>query len=294
MTSNIKAILLMLGCMALFTTLDASAKLVTQSLPIPVAVFARYAIALLLTSALMALKGGDYLKTRHPVLQLLRGGFLLASTFANFFAMGYLQLAQTGAIFFTIPLLVCALSGPLLSEKVGLHRWLAVLAGFIGVLIIMQPGTTQFHPAMLVSLIAALMGALYNIVTRKVGGKDAAETSLFYVCLVGALIAGGPMLTHFQMPQGWQWYPLLFMGLAGAIGHWMLIQAHRLAPASTIAPFIFSQIIWMIIAGYSVFGQLPNLWTVIGATIVIASSLYVFHRERQKGVDTVSTTTPAD
>lgn len=294
MKPNIKAILLMLCCMALFTTLDASAKLVTQTLPIPVAVFARYALALVLASLLILHKGANLIRTRHPVLQMLRGGFLLASTFANFFAMGYLQLAQTGAIFFTIPLLVCALSGPLLGEKVGLHRWLAVLAGFVGVLIIMQPGSAQFHWAMLVSLVAALMGALYNIVTRKVGGKDAAETSLFYVCLVGTLAATGPMLTHFQMPQGWQWFPLLFMGIAGTIGHWMLIQAHRLAPASTIAPFIFTQIIWMTIAGYSIFGQWPNLGTVIGAIVVIASSLYVFHRERQKGLETVSTATPAD
>ena len=268
--------------MALFTALDASAKLVTQGLPIPVAVFGRYSIALLLTSLLIWRTGGvNDLKTRHPYLQLMRGGFLLASTFANFFAMGYLQLAQTAAIFFTIPLWVCALSGPMLGERVGVERWLAVCMGFAGVMIIMQPGTSHFHWVMLVSLFASLMGALYNIVTRKVGGHDKAETSLFYVCLTGTVVASVPMATHFQMPVGWQWFPLVFMGIAGAVGHWMLIQAHRMASASVLAPYLFTQIIWMTLAGYFVFGNVPDRYTIIGATVVIASSLYLFAREHR-------------
>ena len=275
--------------MALFTALDASAKLVTQGLPIPVAVFGRYSIALLLTSLLIWRTGGvNDLKTRHPYLQLMRGGFLLASTFANFFAMGYLQLAQTAAIFFTIPLWVCALSGPMLGERVGLERWLAVCMGFAGVMIIMQPGTSHFHWVMLVSLFASLMGALYNIVTRKVGGHDKAETSLFYVCLTGTVVASVPMATHFQMPVGWQWFPLVFMGIAGAVGHWMLIQAHRMASASVLAPYLFTQIIWMTLAGYFVFGNVPDRYTIIGATVVIASSLYLFARERRSNAAEVA------
>ena len=161
MTHTVKAILLTLAAMAVFTVLDAAAKLVTQNLAIPVAIFARYSIALILTAFLIWSTGGiRLLQTRHPVLQIMRGGFLLASTFCNFFAMSYLQLAQTAAISFTIPLWVCALSVPLLGEHVGLRRWLAVLVGFCGVLIIMRPGTQSFHWAMLVSLVTALMGAL--------------------------------------------------------------------------------------------------------------------------------------
>jgi drug/metabolite transporter (DMT)-like permease len=293
-SNTLKAIFLTMACMAIFTMLDASAKLVTQGLAIPVAIFARYSIALILTSLLIWRKGGlDLLRTRHPYLQVIRGGLLLASTFSNFFAMSYLQLAQTAAIFFTIPLWVCALSVPLLGEHVGLRRWFAVLVGFCGVLVIMRPGTQSFHPAMLVSLVAALMGALYNIVTRKVGGHDRAETSLFYVGLTGSALAAIPLVTHWQMPEGWQWWPLLIMGLAGALGHWMLIEAHRLAPASTIAPFIYTQIIWMTLAGYLVFGNVPDSATLLGAVIVVTSGIYVFNRERQKGVETLATT-PAD
>ena len=182
---------------------------------------------------------------------------------------------------------------PLLGEQVGLRRWLAVIIGFCGVLVIMRPGTGSFHWAMLVSLFNALLGALYNITTRKVGGKDTAETSLFYVCLFGAMGATLPMLSHWQTPTGWQWLPLVLMGIAGAVGHFMLIQAHRLAAASAIAPFIYTQIIWMIIAGYVVFGQFPDGWTLAGAAIVVASGIYVFNRESKLGVATTATT-PAD
>lgn len=283
-----------MAAMAMFTLLDTSGKYVTQSLPLPVGVFFRYFIAFLLAGLLVAQTGGiATLKTRHPALQIARAGLLLTSTFCNFFAMQYLQLAQVAAISFTIPLLVCALSVPLLGEQVGLRRWLAVIIGFCGVLVIMRPGTGSFHWAMLVSLFNALLGALYNITTRKVGGKDLAETSLFYVCLFGAMGATLPMLSHWQTPTGWQWLPLVLMGIAGAVGHFMLIQAHRLAAASAIAPFIYTQIIWMIIAGLVVFGQFPDGWTLAGASIVVVSGIYVFHRERKLGVAT-SATTPAD
>lgn len=274
----------MLAAMASFTVLDTAAKYVTQHMPTAVAVFFRYFIALLF-SALVVWKGGGVplLRTRHVYLQALRGFFLLASTMLNFVAMSYLQLAQTAAISFTIPLWVCALSGPLLGEVVGLRRWLAVAAGFAGVLVIMRPGTGSFHWAMLLSLGTALMGALYNLTTRKVGGADKAETSLFYVGLFGSLGAALPALVHWQMPQGWQWLPLVIMGVAGTAGHLMLIQAHRLAPASALAPFVYTQMIWMIIAGYLVFNNVPDLWTLVGAAIVVASGIYVFARERMHG-----------
>jgi drug/metabolite transporter (DMT)-like permease len=281
-SNTVKAIFLTMAAMAMFAVLDASGKFVTQSLPLPVAVFFRYFIAFLLAATLVAKTGGfSTLRTQHPYLQVLRAGILLFSTFCNFFAMQYLQLAQVAAISFTIPLLVCALSVPLLGEHVGLRRWLAVVIGFGGVLVIMRPGTESFHWAMMASLFNALLGALYNIMTRKVGGRDAAETSLFYVCLFGAMGATLPMLTYWQTPTGWQWLPLVLMGIAGAVGHFMLIEAHRLAAASAIAPFIF------------VFGQFPDAWTIAGAAVVVASGIYVFNRERKLGVATQAAT-PAD
>lgn len=295
MSNRLKAILLLMGAMAVFTVLDTSAKYVSQSLPVLVGVFFRYGIGFVLALAVVWQAGGVRLmRTRHPVLQVLRGVLLLASTATNFLAMSYLQLAQTAAISFTIPLWVCALSVPLLGEHVGVRRWLAVIVGFLGVLIIMRPGSAEFHWAMLISLCNALLGAFYNIATRKVGGHDSTETSLFYVGLVGTLVSATTLPQVWQTPQGFEWLLLLLMGLAGTAGHFMLIQAHRLAPASAIAPFIYTQIITMTISGALVFGQFPDGWTLVGAAIVVASGVYVFARERKMGVTTAQEATPED
>jgi drug/metabolite transporter (DMT)-like permease len=283
-TPRLRGILLMAASLAIFAVLDASAKYVMQSLPPPVAVFFRYFVALVLSAVLLLQQGGPSLFiTRRFGLHFLRGAMLLTSTLFNFIAISKLQLAQTAAISFTIPLWVCALSIPFLGEHVGPRRWAAVIVGFLGVLVIMRPGTSGFHWAMLLSTGAALGGAIYNIATRKVGGSDRAETSLFYVCLVGSLGAALPLFSHWQTPQGFEWLLLGLMGLCGCVGHWLLIEAHRLTPASVLAPFVYTQIIWMILLGFIVFGDVPDGWTLLGGAIVIASGLYVYARERSLG-----------
>ncbi|WP_421693921.1 DMT family transporter [Aestuariivirga sp.] len=281
---RLKGILLMVSAMVFFTMLDATAKHLVQTLPPVVAVFGRYTVALAL-SVLVILRRGSLnsMVTSHPALQVLRGLLLMMSTVLNFMAIMHLQLAQTAAIFFSIPLWVCAMSGPILGEHVGLRRWLAVTVGFCGVLVIMRPGTSSFHWAMLLSIAASFCGAIYNIATRKVGGRDRAETSLFYVGLVGALAATAPLPFVWKTPQGFEWLLLGWIGLAGTIGHFMLIQAHRIAPASALAPFMYTQIVWMILVGYAVFGDVPDLWTLVGAAIVVASGLFVFAMEARQG-----------
>ncbi|MCB1377424.1 MAG: DMT family transporter [Alphaproteobacteria bacterium] len=294
MTPRMTGILLMMASMVVFTLLDASAKYVMHSLPPPVAVFFRYFVAALLSAGVVMKAGGpSLLVTRYPFLQVVRGLLLMVSTVFNFIAMSHLQLAQTAAIFFTIPLWVCALSVPLLGEQVGYRRWIAVTIGFLGVLVIMRPGTGSFHWAMLFSIAASICGATYNIVTRKVSGGDRAETSLFYVSVIGATAASFPLPWTWQLPQGIAWPLLIFMGLAGGIGHYMLIQAHRLAPASVLAPFVYTQIVWMIIVGFLVFRDVPDLWTLVGAFIVVSSGLFVFARERKLGRET-SVPAPGD
>ncbi len=295
MTPRIKGILLMMAAMVAFTTLDTCAKFVVRDLPAPVAVFFRYFVALVLSVALIArTKSPALLATRHPVLQTIRGLLLMVSTILNFVAISYLQLAQTAAIFFTIPLWVCILSVPLLGEHVGLKRWMAVGVGFLGVLVIMRPGTMDFHWAMLLSVTSSICGAFYNIATRKVGGHDRAETSLFYVGLVGAAAAALPLPWMWETPVGWQWPLLLVMGIAGVAGHLMLIQAHRLAPASTLAPFIYTQIVWMTLAGFLAFGDVPDHWTLIGAAVVVASGLFLFAGERAGGKEPEKVPAPED
>lgn len=273
---------LMIAAFATFALLDASAKYLVASIGTGLVVFARYAFSLVFVALWLAHQGGvPLLATRHLGLQVARGLLLVVSTGTNFFALHYLQLAQTSAIAFSNPLWVCALSPLLLGEKVGARRWLAVIVGFLGVVMIIRPGTAAFHWAMLVSLASALSTAVYQIATRRVGAADRAITSLFYVSLVGTLAAAPLPPLDWVRPEAWHWWLLPLLGVFGSAGHYMLIQAHRLAPAPVLAPFVYSQIIWMTLIGYLAFADVPDAMTLAGGAVVVASGLYVLYRERR-------------
>jgi drug/metabolite transporter (DMT)-like permease len=279
---NLSGILLMVAAVTTFAMLDATAKYTVKSLSTAMVVCFRYAIASAYVAILVWRMGGArFLVTRHRKLHAARGLLLLGSTVFNFLALNYIQLAQTSAITFSNPLIVCVLSPWLLGERVGLRRWLAVIVGFIGVLIIVRPGTAGFHWAMTASLLSALCGALYQIATRHVGLHDQALTSLFYVTLTGALGAVPLGLVGWQTPEAWQWGLLGLAACFGTVGHFMLTEAHRRAPASVLAPFVYTQIIPMMIIGFLVFGDVPDRWTLAGGLVVIASGLYVLYRERR-------------
>jgi drug/metabolite transporter (DMT)-like permease len=282
---HLRGISMMIAAFGLFSLLDASAKYLLPALNPSTIVFLRYFLGLVFAALWVALAGEpQLLRSVHPRTQFLRGVMLLASTAFNFTALQYLQLAQTAAIMFSNPLWVCALSHLVLKERVGPRRWAAVLAGFGGVLIIMRPGLEGFHPAMILSLLAALCGALYQLTTRRVGADDRSETSLLYGTFWGTLCALPITFVSFEMPTGWQWPVLIFAGFCGSFGHYLLIAAHRIAPASLLAPYSYTQIIWMMLLGLALFGQAPDGWTILGALIVVASGLYVFHRERVVGM----------
>jgi drug/metabolite transporter (DMT)-like permease len=242
----------------------------------------RYGIASAYVALLVWRMGGArLLVTSHRKLHAMRGLLLLGATGFNFLALNYIQLAQTSAITFSNPLIVCVLSPWLLGERVGFRRWMAVIVGFIGVLVIIRPGTAGFHWAMAASLLSALCGALYQIATRHVGLRDQALTSLFYVTLTGALGAVPLALVDWQTPEIWQWGLLGLAAIFGTVGHFMLTEAHRRAPASLLAPFVYTQIVPMIVIGFLVFGDVPDGWTLAGGLVVIASGLYVLYRERR-------------
>jgi drug/metabolite transporter (DMT)-like permease len=277
---TVSGIVLMIAAVATFAMLDATAKYTVKSLSTAMVVCFRYAIASAYVSLLVWRMGGArLLVTSHRRLHALRGLLLLGATVFNFLALNYIQLAQTSAISFSNPLFVCVLSPWLLGERVGLRRWMAVIVGFIGVLIITRPGTAAFHWAMAASVLSALCGALYQIATRHVGLRDQALTSLFYVTVTGALGAVPLAVIGWQTPELWQWGLLGLAAIFGTLGHFMLTEAHRRAPASLLAPFVYTQIIPMIAIGFVVFGDAPDSWTLAGALVVIASGLYVLYRE---------------
>jgi drug/metabolite transporter (DMT)-like permease len=222
------------------------------------------------------------LRSKKPVIQIVRSCFMIATTVLNFIALKYLQLDQMVTIFFLTPLIVAALAGPLLGEWVGWHRVLAIAAGFLGVLVVMHPGVGSFHWAMLLVLGATLGFAVYNISTRYLAAFDPPAVTQTYTPLVGLLVMTPFGLAAWQWPEEW-WLWILFAGLGfwGGLGHWLLILAHRAAPAPVLAPYMYLGLIWMSFAGYLVFGDIPTAWTLGGGAIVIVAGLYLLGRERK-------------
>jgi drug/metabolite transporter (DMT)-like permease len=224
------------------------------------------------------------MRTSRPGLQIGRSILLLGSTLLNFFALRYLQLDQALAIVFSTPFFVAILSGPVLGEWVGWRRWAAICVGFVGVLLVARPGFGGIHPAALISLAAAVFYAAYTISTRLLARTDSNETTLFYSNLVGAVVMLPVVPFVWTTPSDPLVIGLMIVcGAFGSVGHYLLIIAHRLAPPAVLAPFIYTQLVWVIILGYLVFNDLPNEWTLAGAAIVVASGLYMLYREQMRG-----------
>jgi drug/metabolite transporter (DMT)-like permease len=275
---------LMCVTVALFALLDATAKYLSAEMSTAQIVSARYITAFLLAMVLVnPIRYPRMMVTRRPVFQIIRSVLMLATTILNFIAVRYLQLDQTLSIMFSAPFLVALLAGPFLGEKLDWRRWAAICVGFAGVLLVTRPGLGGIHPAALLMVGAALCYAVYGIMTRALARTDSNETTLFYTNLVG-MICMLPVLPFVWTPPetALSFALMLVTGLLGGSGHYLLIIAHRLAPASVLSPFIYSQMIWMIMLGYFVFGDIPNHWTLAGAATVIASGLYLISRERRR------------
>ncbi|HHY48748.1 MAG TPA: DMT family transporter [Alphaproteobacteria bacterium] len=267
-----------------FAALDTSAKwLAVSGIPTFEIVFIRYAVHVVLLAAMvMPVRGFDLFRTGGWKLEILRGLCLAGVTVTNFFAMQFLPLTVTGALLFTMPLMICLLSVPLLGDRVGWRRGLAVLAGFVGILVIVRPGTEAFHPASLLCLLGALFGALYSILTRKLAGVDAAATQTMYAGLV-SLVAVTPFAFHgWVWPSGTAtWIAFFGAGVAGVVAHQLNTVAHRFATPSVLAPFTYLELLYLAIASWLVFGEPPDIWFYLGAPIIIGSGFYIFLRERQ-------------
>src|SRR6266481_5285635 len=275
---------LMCGAVGCFAFLHASAKYLGRHMDVLEVVWARYTFGFLLALAWSnPLTQPGMLRSARPALQIGRSALLLGSTALNFFALKYLQLDQALAIIFSTPFFVAALSGPVLGEWVGPRRWAAIGVGFIGVLVVTRPGFGLVHPAALLALLATLSYAAYMLTTRLLSRVDSNDTTLFYSNFVGAAIMLPVVPFFWQTPDLWQFALMVMAGALASFGHYMLIAAHRHAPASVLSSFIYSQLVWVVALGYAVFGDVPDGYTLAGASIVIASGLYIFHRERIRG-----------
>jgi drug/metabolite transporter (DMT)-like permease len=281
--SRLTGIALMCGAVACFALLDTTAKYLNLYMSTLQVVWARYTGAFLfpfIVSNPWTRPG--LTRTTRPLLQLVRSVLLLVSTLCNFAALRYLQLDEAIALIFSTPFFVAALSGPMLGEWVRWRRWTAIAVGFLGVLVVTRPGAAGFHPAALLSLSAALCYALYSITTRILARTDSNETTLFYSNLVGALALLPVVPFVWTTPTDPLIIALMVVtGAIGSFGHYLLIAAHRLAPAAVLSPFIYTEIVLVTALGFLVFGDVPNRFTLAGAAIVVGSGLYLLHRERK-------------
>jgi drug/metabolite transporter (DMT)-like permease len=264
-----------------FSSLDASAKYFGNELPLWVLLWGRYFFNFLFV-ALFFFRGApaEIIHTRNLKMQILRSLLLVSSTLTFWLALMFLPLANCVVILFVAPLLVTILAAPILGENVGRHRWTAVILGFVGVLVVMRPGFTIFSWVSILPFITAFLYAGVQISTRILGRTEGALTTLLYSSAGGAIICTIGVLFFWVTPSPGQWLVLVWLGFLGALGHYLMIKAYKLAPASLLAPFDYTTLIWATILGFVVFADLPDAWTVMGALIIMSSGLYLIRYAR--------------
>ena len=286
--SNSKlGIALMMGVSVVFAAQDGISRHLAAEYNVLMVVMIRYWFFAAFVIAIAGRQAGGVraaARTDQPLLQAGRGLLLAAEICVMVSAFTLLGLVESHAIFAAYPLIVAALSGPILGERVGWRRWLAIGAGFCGVLVILRPGLGVFDLAAVVPLLSAIMFATYGLLTRYAALRDSAATSFFWTGTVGAVAMTGVGLWYWEpMVRGdWAWMGTLC--LTGALGHWLLIKCYEVAEASAVQPFAYFQMVFAALVGLTVFGEALAWNVVLGAAIIVAAGLFTWWRERQQAV----------
>jgi len=280
----LNAIALALSATVLFGTSDTISKYLSNSLPIVEFIWIRYVLFLLMAVILVRVPRRS-VRPRNPGLQITRGFCVVGSSVLFVYGVRQLTMAQATTISFLSPLLITILSIPLLGETVGPRRWAAVAAGMLGILVVVRPGIDSFQPAVLFGIASAFCWALALIITRKISNSDAPQTTVLWSAAIGTAVLTVLLPFDAAWPTPKQLALSLVLGVLASGGQWLVILAHRLAPASLLAPFFYSQLLWVSALGYLVFANVPDRWTLAGAAIIIASGLYTAHRERVRRRD---------
>ncbi|WP_068307746.1 DMT family transporter [Aliiruegeria sabulilitoris] len=278
-------ILTMALAVAFYTCIDTSAKWLNLiGMPVMQIVFFRYAghfiYALLLY---VPQEGVGAFRSNAPRLQLWRSFFLLASTVLNFIALKYLPITVTTAVSFASPIVVTLLGIPILGEKVGIRRIMAVFVGFSGVLLVVQPWGESFHPAIVFSLASLISVALYFIMTRKLSGVETNAVQQIWSSGLATVALLPFVLPVWSWPDSpTVWAVAIAIGAFGMFGHSITAVAYRWADASVLAPMMYLQIFYASFAGIVIFNTWPTIWTLIGGIIIAISGLYIWHRAREE------------
>ena len=267
--------------MMMFSATDGAAKYLSSDIAPQQIIFLRFVIVLILILLFCIYRGQwNILKTTQPTLQILRGLLLAVCSLIFYFALKHLPLELCAAIGFVSPLFVTALSIPFLGERVGLRRWIAVLIGLLSVLMILRPGGVSFQLAMLLPLGSSLCWAMALVLTRLMRGSEQALTVLAWSSLVGVAAVFPLVWPVWVTPNASQWTILILLGVFNGLGQYLVIRAFMLASASLLAPFSYSIIIWSMLIGLIIFNSFPDGITLVGAAILIAAGLYIWHREK--------------
>lgn len=275
-------IALILVTLLLFVSMDTLVKDLVRRNPAPVLIWLRFLVHMLVAAGIMLAvpRLRPLIRSKAPVRQLVRSTLLLTTTTTFFFGLVFLKLADLVILTQAAPLMVVALSVLLLGEKVGPRRWAGVLVGFAGIVIILKPGF-GFEWASLFGLASAVIYAIYQIMTRSLSTADHTMTTFFYTASVGAVVMAAVAPFFWQTPTLTDALLFALPGVFGGCGHLLLIMAFARSEASLLAPYFYTVIIWATLLGWAIFGEVPDVFTFIGAGLIVAAGFYVWHRERR-------------
>ena len=275
LSSTAHGVLWILLAMFLFATMDATVKHLVKTYSIVQIIWARFFFHLIILLIIFPQRIPEFVRTENPILQLSRSFLMITTTSLFFTGLIFVPLADAASMMLVSPLIVTALSMPVLKEPVGMRRWVGVLLGLSGALIIIKPtGNPQWET--LLPLAAAFSYAIYQISTRFLSQKDPTITTLFYTAAIGALLASFAVPFVWLQPTTIDWLLMVFAGLCGGMGHFALIRSLVLAEAATLVPFSFTTVLWATGYGFILFGNFPDQWTIFGSMIIVTSGLYVF------------------
>ena len=280
MKSKTFPILLMIGAIFCFASMDATAKYLMKEIGPAQTIWARYTVQAILVTVLILPKINIYGKTKYPKLQFLRSVALMMATTLFFFAFSKLGLAEASAIFNISPVLITLGAFLFLREQIGPRRVIGIFVSLLGALIIIRPGSGVFTIYALLPLGAAIFYSTYSLVTRFVGADESPWTSLFYSAIFGAICYSIYIIFHWNPMSNNALFLTVIIGLFGTAGHICLIRALSLGEASLVAPFIYTNLLFTTIWGLVLFGNFPDFWTICGALIIVAAGVYVWARDR--------------
>lgn len=278
-------ILLMIATTVVFALQDGISRHLAGEYNVLMVVMIRYWFFAAFVIAVAGRKAGGVraaARTKQPVLQAFRATLLALEICVMIAAFTVLGLVESHAVFACYPLIIAALSGPILGEQVGWRRWAAIAVGFVGVIIILQPESSVFDPAALIPLCAAIMFALYGLLTRFAARLDTTATSFFWTGTVGSVVMTCVGVWFWEPMSGPDWIWMGLLCITGALGHWLLIRCYEVAEASAVQPFAYFQLVFVSAIGLLIFGETIRANVAFGAALIVAAGLFTFWRERQR------------